>query len=108
LHKRKRCHHLLLHVAGDLSGLHQREPADSDSQFLHASLRARVTTRSRRLHDAGARLTVFNRTPQRATPLAARGAVTAATPRDAVGEAEIVFSMVADDAASHDVWNGGS
>ena len=61
-----------------------------------------------RLLDAGARLTVFNRTPQRATPLAARGAVTAATPRDAVGEAEIVFSMVADDAASHDVWNGGS
>ena len=61
-----------------------------------------------RLLDAGARLTVFNRTPQRATPLAARGAVTAATPRDAVGEAEIVFSMVADDAASYDVWNGGS
>ena len=61
-----------------------------------------------RLLDAGARLTVFNRTPQRATPLAARGAVTAATPREAVGEAEIVFSMVADDAASHDVWNGGS
>jgi 3-hydroxyisobutyrate dehydrogenase len=61
-----------------------------------------------RLLDAGARLTVFNRSPERATPLAARGAVIAATPRDAVGEAEIVFSMVADDAASHDVWNGST
>lgn len=61
-----------------------------------------------RLLDAGARLTVFNRSPQRATPLAARGAAIAATPREAVAEAEIVFSMVADDAASHDVWNGGA
>ena len=61
-----------------------------------------------RLLDAGARLTVFNRSPQRATPLAARGAAIAVTPREAVAEAEIVFSMVADDAASHDVWNGGA
>ena len=61
-----------------------------------------------RLLDAGARLTVFNRSPQRATPLATRGAAIAATPREAVAEAEIVFSMVADDAASHDVWNGGA
>ena len=61
-----------------------------------------------RLLDAGARLTVFNRTPGRAAPLAARGAVIADTARDAVGDAEIVFSMVADDAASYDVWNGGA
>jgi 3-hydroxyisobutyrate dehydrogenase len=60
-----------------------------------------------RLLDAGARLTVFNRSPERAVPLASRGAITAATPRDAVGDADIVFSMVADDAASHDVWDGG-
>ena len=61
-----------------------------------------------RLLDAGARLTVFNRTADRAAPLAARGAVVAATPRDAVADADIVFSMVADDAASHDIWDGGS
>ena len=61
-----------------------------------------------RLLDAGARLTVFNRTSGRATPLAARGAVVAATPREAVSDADLVFSMVADDAASHDVWEGGS
>ena len=61
-----------------------------------------------RLLDAGARLTVFNRSRERAAPLAARGAIVAATPRDAVAEADIVFSMVADDAASRDVWDGGA
>ena len=61
-----------------------------------------------RLLDTGARLTIFNRTAERAAPLAARGAIVAATPRDAVSDAEIVFSMVADDAASHDVWDGGN
>jgi 3-hydroxyisobutyrate dehydrogenase len=60
-----------------------------------------------RLLDAGARLTVYNRSPERAAPLAARGATLAATPRDAVGDADVVFSMVADDAASHAIWDGG-
>lgn len=61
-----------------------------------------------RLLDAGARLTVFNRNAARTEPLVARGAIAAATPRDGVKDAEIVFSMVADDAASHDVWDGGN
>ncbi len=61
-----------------------------------------------RLLDAGARLTVFNRSQERTTPLAARGATAAATPRDAVADADIVFSMVTDAAASHDVWAGGA
>ena len=61
-----------------------------------------------RLLDAGARVTVFNRTIERAAPLAARGAVVAKNPRDAVSEADIVFSMIADDAASHDVWDGAA
>lgn len=61
-----------------------------------------------RLLDAGARLTVFNRSPERAAPLAAQGAIVSPTPRDAVADADIVFSMVADDAASHDVWDGGA
>jgi 3-hydroxyisobutyrate dehydrogenase len=61
-----------------------------------------------RLLDAGTRLTVYNRSPERAAPLAALGALVASTPRDAVAEADIVCSMVADDAASHDVWDGGA
>jgi len=61
-----------------------------------------------RLLDAGARPTVFNRSQERAAPLAARGAIVAPTPRDAVSEADIVFSMVADDNASRDIWDGGS
>jgi 3-hydroxyisobutyrate dehydrogenase len=61
-----------------------------------------------RLLDAGARLTVFNRSAERATPLAGRGARVAASPRDAVADADIVFSMVADDTASHAMWEGGT
>jgi len=61
-----------------------------------------------RLLDAGARLTVFNRSLERTAPLASRGALVAATPRDAVAGADIVFSMVADDTASHDIWDGGA
>ena len=56
-----------------------------------------------RLLDAGARLTVYNRSPERAAPLASRGAIVSTSPRDAVAEADVVFSMVADDTASHDV-----
>jgi 3-hydroxyisobutyrate dehydrogenase len=61
-----------------------------------------------RLLESGARVTVYNRTPARAAPLVARGAVVASTPRDAVNDADVVFSMVADDAASFGVWDGGS
>ena len=47
-----------------------------------------------RLLDAGARLTVFNRSADRAAPLAARGAAVADSPRDAVADAEIVFTYL--------------
>jgi 3-hydroxyisobutyrate dehydrogenase len=60
-----------------------------------------------RLLDAGARLSVFNRSQERAAALAARGAIVAPTPRDAVSQADIVFSMVSDDSASRDIWDGG-
>ena len=63
---------------------------------------------ARRLLGAGARLSVFNRSADRASALAADGAIVAGSPREAVADADIVFSMVADDAASHDVWEGGS
>jgi 3-hydroxyisobutyrate dehydrogenase len=62
---------------------------------------------ARRLLSAGARLTVFNRSAERAEPLAAAGATVAETPRAAVSDADIVFSMVADDAASRAMWDGG-
>jgi 3-hydroxyisobutyrate dehydrogenase len=59
-----------------------------------------------RLVDSGKAVTVWNRRPGRADPLAARGARVAATPRDATAAADIVISMVADDAASRTVWLG--
>jgi len=62
---------------------------------------------ARRLLGAGARLTVFNRSAERARSLAAEGATVANSPREAVAGADIVFSMVADDTASHAIWEGG-
>lgn len=50
------------------------------------------------------RVTVWNRTAVAAEPLAVLGASTAATPAQAAAGAEIVFSMVRDDAAAHRVW----
>jgi 3-hydroxyisobutyrate dehydrogenase len=52
----------------------------------------------------GFSLTVWNRTPEAAAPLAERGARVAASPRAAAKGADIVFSMVRDDAASAAVW----
>jgi len=59
-----------------------------------------------RLLDAGFPLTVYNRSAERARALEARGARLAESPRAAASEADIVFSMVADDAASRATWNG--
>ena len=61
---------------------------------------------ARRLLGAGFPLTVWNRNPERAKALAAEGAHVAATPRDAAARADVVLSMVADDAASRAVWLG--
>lgn len=55
---------------------------------------------------AGFPLTVWNRTPAKAKPLAEQGARVASTPAEAVADAQIVLSMLSDDAASHDVWLG--
>jgi 3-hydroxyisobutyrate dehydrogenase len=62
---------------------------------------------ARRLLEAGARLSVFNRSADRAAPFAKEGARVAGSPREAVADADIVFSMVADDAASGAMWDGG-
>ena len=55
---------------------------------------------------AGFRLSVYNRTRAKADALAERGARVADTPRDAAHGAEVVISMVGDDAASRAIWLG--
>jgi 3-hydroxyisobutyrate dehydrogenase len=64
------------------------------------------TGMARRLLGAGFPLTVYNRSPQRAAPLAEEGAHVAASPRDAAAGADVILSMVSDDAASRSVWLG--
>jgi 3-hydroxyisobutyrate dehydrogenase-like beta-hydroxyacid dehydrogenase len=51
---------------------------------------------ARRLVDAGHQLTVWNRTAERAEPLAGAGAAVAATPAEAARTAEVVVIMVRD------------
>lgn len=59
-----------------------------------------------RLLTAGHVVTVFNRTPERAKELVARGASPADCPRAAADGAEAVFVMVSDDEASRAIWAG--
>jgi 3-hydroxyisobutyrate dehydrogenase len=59
-----------------------------------------------RLLGAGFSLAVYNRSPERAAPLAAAGAHAAASPREAAARADVVLSMVAHDGAARDVWLG--
>jgi 3-hydroxyisobutyrate dehydrogenase-like beta-hydroxyacid dehydrogenase len=58
------------------------------------------------LLDAGHELAVYNRTPERAAPFSHRGARVALTPADAARGAELVISMLADDAAVEAVTFG--
>jgi 3-hydroxyisobutyrate dehydrogenase len=55
---------------------------------------------------AGFPVTVYNRNPAKAAPLADAGARVASSPRTAAEEADIIISMVADDDASRTVWMG--
>src|SRR5688572_16798475 len=59
-----------------------------------------------RLLGASFAVTAWNRNAGRAEPLRAAGAAIAASPRDAAAGADVVISMVADDAASLAVWTG--
>lgn len=61
---------------------------------------------ARNLLRAGYPLTVYNRTRERAKPLEEAGAKAASTPREASEGADVVISIVADDAASRAVWLG--
>lgn len=55
---------------------------------------------------AGHDVTVYNRTAAKIQPLLAAGATGAATPREAVADAEVIISIVGDDPASKEVWLG--
>ena len=59
-----------------------------------------------RLLAAGHQLAVYNRTPSKAAPLVGVGAHLCASPGEACRNADAVISMVADDAASREVWLG--
>lgn len=61
---------------------------------------------ARRLLAAGFPLIVYNRNPEKSADFKAGGAQVAATPREAAAQAELVFSMVADDLASRSIWLG--
>jgi 3-hydroxyisobutyrate dehydrogenase len=58
-----------------------------------------------RLLSAGFPLTVYNRNPERSKAFA-DGASVASSPKEAASRADIVISMVADDAASRTMWLG--
>ncbi|MBT9331542.1 NAD(P)-dependent oxidoreductase [Paracidobacterium acidisoli] len=55
---------------------------------------------------AGYPLTVYNRTPEKAQPLAAKGARVAKTPAEAAAGAQVIISMVSDDNVSREIWLG--
>jgi len=61
-----------------------------------------------RLLSANFPLSIYNRSREKAKPLADAGAYLAGSPREAAARAEIVISMVADDVASRGVWLGES
>jgi 3-hydroxyisobutyrate dehydrogenase-like beta-hydroxyacid dehydrogenase len=59
-----------------------------------------------RLLSMGFPVSVYNRSREKATKLADAGAFVSDTPREAAGRSEMVIAMVADDAASRDIWLG--
>ncbi len=61
-----------------------------------------------RLLNAGHRVTVWNRSPERAEPLVVRGALIAASPGEGVEDAEFAIAMLRDDDGSREVWLGQS
>ena len=61
---------------------------------------------AQRLLDCGLSLAVWNRTPEKAAPLLARGTVWTASPRELARWCDVVVTMVSDDAALEDVALG--
>ncbi|MFZ3494927.1 NAD(P)-dependent oxidoreductase [Streptomyces sp. 5.8] len=77
--------------------------ADDAPHIAFLGLGSMGTPMARRLLAAGHRLTVWNRSPGKIRTLAEAGAVPAATPAEAVREADLVITMLADPAALHAV-----
>lgn len=59
-----------------------------------------------RLISMGYPVSVYNRSRQKATSLSQAGAFVANTPREAAERSQVVIAMVADDAASRNIWLG--
>jgi 3-hydroxyisobutyrate dehydrogenase len=59
-----------------------------------------------RLLSMGFPVSVYNRSREKTTNLADAGAFVADTPREAAARSEMVIAMVADDAASRNIWLG--
>jgi 3-hydroxyisobutyrate dehydrogenase len=59
-----------------------------------------------RVLDAGHHVSVYNRTAAKAESIVGRGARLATSPKDACLNADAVFCMVSDDAASRQMWLG--
>src|SRR4029077_18651759 len=59
-----------------------------------------------RLLSANFPLAVYNRNREKCAPFASAGAFIADSPREAASRSRVTLSMVADDAASRDVWLG--
>jgi 3-hydroxyisobutyrate dehydrogenase len=59
-----------------------------------------------RLLSVGHQLVVWNRNPEKAKPLVAKGATLAATPAALTGEAEVVITLLSDAAAIDGVYRG--
>lgn len=77
--------------------------ADDTPHIAFLGLGSMGTPMARRLLAAGHRLTVWNRSPGKIRTLVEAGAVPAATPAEAVREADLVITMLADPAALHAV-----
>src|SRR5882757_6641787 len=60
----------------------------------------------RNLLKAGFPVTVYNRTASKADPLVAEGAALAMRPGELWGKADIIITMVADDAALQEIYKG--
>jgi 3-hydroxyisobutyrate dehydrogenase len=81
-----------------------KEPDMTPNHIAFLGLGAMGQRMAARLLAAGHRVSVWNRSPGPAAALQAQGATLAASPREAAQGADVVISMVFDDAASRRVW----
>src|SRR5204863_3933071 len=63
---------------------------------------------AQRLIQVGHRLTVWNRSPEKAQPLAKLGAATAASPKELAEKSEAVITILTDAAALDQVYGGAA